>query len=542
MPCDKKISFAEPCAAQMASFTTGPLAEDQANDLVSLALLPRVLQVHCALWLDYAAFAALDSSCRTMRGVVAEAVPKQTTEAFNVPVPTRRLRTTKTKARLERTTTTTTTMRVMSTLAPESWASVARFTQLLYRSQPAAVSLHHWGRTLVGTPLTCDGDAESHGEGGSEDGEWGENDGQDQPSDYVIAVDERGSVHSKGGCSWEGGTVQFSEALASLSRFHVVAVAAGNEHIAIATRSGIALSFGNGAGGRLGHGDEDARTLPTEIDALSGKHVTRVAAGFDHSVVACDNGTIFTFGIGMNGALGHGDVVQRLVPTAVDALHGVSVVQIAAGYAISAAISSDGRAFIMGGDRQIDRPQLVEALSDVAVVAIAADSNSCHLAAITSEGKLFTWNATRDSDWNPEPLGHGHVTDKLGEQTAIALGEVPTEVVQLRDLRVVRVSVGMWHTAAMTDSGRLFTFGSNSGALGDGTPKDSDLPQEIIGCLFGRPLDHNAALTCGQKHTCLVSTTSIESAPVSFQLTGALAASHTERFGTWPVVLEFNTR
>src|SRR5690554_2137783 len=78
-------------------------------------------------------------------------------------------------------------------------------------------------------------------------------------------------------------------------------------------------------------------------------------------------------------------------------------------------------------------------------------------AALTSSGRLFTWGSNSSGQ-----LGDGTTTNKL----------TPTEITNRFSLatgdKIIQVSLGRNHSAALTSSGRLFTWGSNSsGQLGD---------------------------------------------------------------------------
>ena len=63
----------------------------------------------------------------------------------------------------------------------------------------------------------------------------------------------------------------------------------------------------------------EARTvvaIPTKIPSLSG--VITVSAGQWHAVVLTDKGHIYTWGVGHQGRLGHGDTASRFVPTRIN--------------------------------------------------------------------------------------------------------------------------------------------------------------------------------------------------------------------------------
>jgi alpha-tubulin suppressor-like RCC1 family protein len=55
-------------------------------------------------------------------------------------------------------------------------------------------------------------------------------------------------------------------------------------------------SWGSGAHGRLGHGDEQDANEPRLISALASAKATQVACGMDHSLVLTEDNTLYTFG------------------------------------------------------------------------------------------------------------------------------------------------------------------------------------------------------------------------------------------------------
>jgi hypothetical protein len=63
----------------------------------------------------------------------------------------------------------------------------------------------------------------------------------------------------------------------------------------------------------------EARTviaIPAKISSLSG--VVTVAAGQWHAAALTDKGHIYTWGVGHQGRLGHGDTISRFVPTKIN--------------------------------------------------------------------------------------------------------------------------------------------------------------------------------------------------------------------------------
>ena len=62
--------------------------------------------------------------------------------------------------------------------------------------------------------------------------------------------------------------------------------------------------------------------MPTLVESLSGVRVSTVSAGGAHSLVVTDSGTLYSFGGGQCGKLGHGDESSIFKPKVVAALAG----------------------------------------------------------------------------------------------------------------------------------------------------------------------------------------------------------------------------
>ena len=82
---------------------------------------------------------------------------------------------------------------------------------------------------------------------------------------------------------------------------------------------------GNGARGRLGLGDEEPRHRPVQLEKQAfvsaadqtSNEIIMVAAGSDHSAALASDGSLYTWGDGLSGALGIGKRTKAsLVPTA----------------------------------------------------------------------------------------------------------------------------------------------------------------------------------------------------------------------------------
>ena len=99
----------------------------------------------------------------------------------------------------------------------------------------------------------------------------------------------------------------------------VVDIAAGYTHCIAVTLEGEVYTWGTGWGLGQGGDDDTQRLSPTKVTGggLDGVVVVQVAAGDYHSTALTAAGDLYTWGSGGRGRLGHGDEVTRSVPTVV---------------------------------------------------------------------------------------------------------------------------------------------------------------------------------------------------------------------------------
>lgn len=92
----------------------------------------------------------------------------------------------------------------------------------------------------------------------------------------------------------------------------------------------------------LGHGDSNGRQSPTLVRDLTG--VGSVSCGNAHTLALSSDGkTVWSFGSGDNGKLGHGDTARVYTPKVIKALQGVFIRKIAAGSQFSLALTANGQ-------------------------------------------------------------------------------------------------------------------------------------------------------------------------------------------------------
>jgi len=135
----------------------------------------------------------------------------------------------------------------------------------------------------------------------------------------------------------------------SVTRKKIVRAAAGVGHSVLLTSEGEIFSFGNGTVGQLGHGSAYLFTDVYEPRLVAFKtSVSTIASGSYHTIMATEQGEVFTFGCGAYGQLGLGTTLNQSQPVHVNKLNNWIVSEVAGGPTCSAVATSWGDVFIFG--------------------------------------------------------------------------------------------------------------------------------------------------------------------------------------------------
>ena len=287
----------------------------------------------------------------------------------------------------------------------------------------------------------------------------------------------------------------------------VADIACGSGHTVVRTLAGEVYTWGRGDDGRLGHGDTGWKWAPMRVEALAMHSVAQVTCGSYHTAAVTSDGLLFTWGGGMYGKLGQGDEKGHPTPQCVKALREVGrVKQVACGSRHTVALlenhtvycwgakedgvsghdDDDGAAASSGGGSggvHHYAPQLVETLVGVSVCQVSACG--FHTCVVSMKGKVYSWGQGKFGR-----LGHGNDVKQSR----------PTQIDKLNAWCIRQVSAGGFHTAAVAESGELFTWGGGEhGQLGHGT-KMNQLRPELVESL--RAKGHFVLqVTCGWSHT-----------------------------------------
>lgn len=237
--------------------------------------------------------------------------------------------------------------------------------------------------------------------------------------------------------------------------------------------------------GQVGPGGDTRQQLQTQqqMQTTQGAekmgHLQQIACGRDHTLKLTRDGDVFSYGTGKFSAAGHGGARDVLSPMILKPLRDKRVIKIACGESHSLILTADadvyawGRGFegqlgIANSIEVASTPQYIKSFYGRPVQNIEA--GAYFSLAITRDNCLFGWGEAKMGQ-----LG-------LGKQREIRLPQrIPiVEQETNQEHKVVACSAGFGHTACLTETGDLYTWGFNIyGQLGLGDKKTRWYPERV---------------------------------------------------------------
>jgi len=247
------------------------------------------------------------------------------------------------------------------------------------------------------------------------------------------------------------------------------------------------------------------------------------AYGDGHTCAIASNDLAYCWGINSEGQIGDGSYNDSFVPVAVDttdALTGLTMKQISAGYGFTCAIASNNQAYCWGSNTDYklglgsgvvwsyNTPQAVTgALSGVAVKQITTGGSEFghglgHACAIlASNGQAYCWGSNAQSQ-----LGIGIDGDIM---MGLPFASTPQAVVgALSGVATEQISAARYDftCAIMTSNGQAYCWGAGGDWLGLGPSGgfgSYNTPQAVTGALSGVAVKQ---ITTGYSHACAILT------------------------------------
>ncbi|MBN8459854.1 MAG: cadherin-like beta sandwich domain-containing protein [Verrucomicrobia bacterium] len=363
----------------------------------------------------------------------------------------------------------------------------------------------------------------------------------------------------------------------------VTAVASGQGHVLALCADGSVAAWGNNGRGELGNGTVTDSTVPVAVTTsgvLAGKKVVAIAAGYAQSIALCADGTVVTWGGGLDGQLGNGTVTSSSVPVLVNrsgVLAGKTVTAIASGMSYNLALCSDGTLAAWGSNQygalgigslvNSSVPALVDRSGVLLHQRIVSPAGGgYHGMALCDDGAVAAWGNNGNAQlgngvWVDSPIpvmvdrngvlagkriidlvgGGYHSLARCADGTLVAWGTsdrgqlgnnstsstaVPVQVVQtgvLANKSVVALGAGVFHSLALCSDGTLAAWGYNDGGqLGNNSTTQSTVPVLV----------NTGALRTGERVMALDGGTTTSVALVASPLQTAASVAATAITGT----------
>lgn len=290
-------------------------------------------------------------------------------------------------------------------------------------------------------------------------------------------------------------------------------------------------TWGQGNGGKLGHGDETTYILPTAVQLFvnSRKRIVQVSAGRDHTLAVCSHGDLYAWGCDRYGQLGlglHGvDTVKsgndaekvggKVVATPRRVKLSAHVSDVSASSSHSLCVTDEGQVYSWGlNDRgqlgfrststsSSDRakrssPNCVDVLYHrslgAAFKCAAADGVSC---LVTASGKVWQW-------------GRGSPTPSRVLMKKRSTAVEDNGWCKAREgVRIISIATGPHHSCAISADGDLYTWGTSAELLGH-SYKGRDRTEAAHTTVGIRVEELRAkkcrvvSASCSKRHTCAV--------------------------------------
>jgi hypothetical protein len=241
-------------------------------------------------------------------------------------------------------------------------------------------------------------------------------------STYCLALSSSGTVYIWG----VGGSVgtmpssktditpQIFDALPL--RMKIMDISCGLGHALFLTNFGRVFSWGSGGNGRLGVGDTIDRTEACLVTGLCSELIVSVTCGASHSLAITSKGQIYSWGKNSQGQNGIGNVEDTLKPVLVKKLAEKFVIQVAAGWEHTLALTNDGKMYSWGcGYKDNKRgtvppvlglgnseckasPELITSIETIRIIVVACGWDHC--LALDSDGKVLSWGSGQNGEFN----------------------------------------------------------------------------------------------------------------------------------------------
>ncbi|KAF0992308.1 hypothetical protein HZS_4001 [Henneguya salminicola] len=307
------------------------------------------------------------------------------------------------------------------------------------------------------------------------------------------------------------------------SVLNIKKIVCGDKHTIALSTDGTVYSSGSNEFCQLGRTGSQKQLQ--QISTIETRNITDIACGYNHTLLLDSEGQIFGFGDNRSSQLSCESNAETIpLPRYILILKRrriaqslQNVVYIACGYFCSFAInnsifpplflvgvlyswgSNEYGELGIGSDRPVSTHILdIFKLRGCSIIKIAGGFS--HVVAISHNGYLYAWGNNSKGQ-----AGRGNLTSFKIINILAPRITFPAHVKSVEDMIIIDIACGSDHTVALSDDGRVFTFGFGRwGQLGHGQSSSIEYnPRQVID-LAGAKISH---IMCGRYHTVVYSAT-----------------------------------
>ncbi|KAK3101004.1 hypothetical protein FSP39_000154 [Pinctada imbricata] len=270
-------------------------------------------------------------------------------------------------------------------------------------------------------------------------------------------------------------------------QIRVISVSCGGEHTIALTQQGV-YGWGSSKYGQVGLGTRHIYSRPMFLDTLTSTPCVQVVCGQYHSLALTAQAEVYSWGWGVHGQLGHHAIEDCLKPKKIAFLSDKQVTKISAGYCHTLALTALGQVWAfgcgffgqlgLGNNSKQTWPVQITTLKDK-IVEIS--TKFFHNIAVSAQNKVYTWGC------HPYSLRFVAHAARKARQSGKFLGDPVERYLQPEEVdtcyingRIKQSVCGSSHSAVITIDGDVYTWGRNiEGQIGNNSKQDMKLPSMV---------------------------------------------------------------
>ena len=315
---------------------------------------------------------------------------------------------------------------------------------------------------------------------------------------------------------------KFSQPAQAMPPAKIVQVVGGDSHSLALASDGTVYAWGYNGSGQLGNNSTTNSSVPVAVTTtgtpMSGKTITAIAAGSDHSLALASDGTVYAWGYNRYGRLGNNSTTNSSVPVQTQlTLYGTpSVPNNLTTTPGNSSVALTWQPPITTYDQTITGYSLqyrpvgsttwitTSITGNITSYTLNSLTNNTkyqlRLAAVTAGGVGDYSNIILATPTNPIITS---ITPNYGSPSGGTSTTITGVDFALKEKDIVQASAGAGgsHTMALSSDGKVYAWGyGGSGRLGDGNYANSTIPVAVTttGVLSGKTI---TAISAGSGHS-----------------------------------------